>query len=74
MPVETSLINKLVSREELRKTAVVLGVRSSKLVYSPIDQLWAHETEHKERRPKKIHWMHLAQVGDRLVGRNKLSR
>ena len=74
MPVETSLINKLGSREELRKTAVVLGVRSSKLVYSPIDQLWAHETEHKERRPKKIHWMHLAQVGDRLVGRNKLSR
>lgn len=54
------------------KTATVLGVRSSKLVFSPIDQLWAYETEHKERRPKKVHWMYLARTADRLVGRTKV--
>lgn len=66
--------NRHLDSEELHKTAVVLGVRSSKLVYSPINYLWAHETEVKERRPKIVHWMHLIRIADRLVGRNKLRK
>lgn len=54
------------------KTAAVLGLRSSKLVFSPIDHLWAYETEHKERRPKKVHWMNVAKTADRLIGRPKV--
>lgn len=63
---------RLAKRNSALKTATVLGIRSSKLVFSPVDQLWAFETEHKERRPKKIHWMHMARTADRLVGRVKL--
>lgn len=65
---------KLAMQNEQRKTAVVLGVRSSKLVFSPIDQLWAFDTDHKQRRPKKVHWMNLARTADRLVGRVKLDK
>lgn len=63
---------KLAMLQEQRKTAAVIGVRSSKLVFTPIDQLWAFDTLHKERRPKKVHWMNLARTADRLVGRVKL--
>lgn len=66
--------SQLAMINEQRKTAAVLGVRSSKLVFSPIDQLWAFETELKERRPKKIHWMHMARTADRLVGRVKVDK
>lgn len=59
-------------RSAAPKSAAVLGVRSSKLVFSPIDQLWAYETEHKERRPKKVHWLNMARTADRLVGRVKV--
>lgn len=67
-----SLSERLARTNEERKTAAVLGVRSSKLVFSPIDQVWAFETEHKERRPKKDHWKLMARTGDRLVGRVKV--
>lgn len=64
--------SKFAYMNEQRKTAVVLGVRSSKLAFSPIDQLWAFDTQHKERRPKKIFWSNMAKTADRLVGRVKL--
>lgn len=56
------------------KTAVVVGIRSSKLVFSNICQLWDFETEHSERRPKKNIWAHMAQVADTLVGRPKVGK
>ena len=67
-----SVMDRLARVNEERKTAAVLGVRSSKLVFSPVDQVWAFETEHKERRPKKDHWKLMARTGDRLVNRVKV--
>lgn len=55
--------------EEQKKSAVVVGIRASKLVFTHISQLWDYETEHKERKPKKNHWVGLAKVSDTLVGR-----
>lgn len=57
---------------ELRKNAVVLGVRSSKLVFSPVDELWKYDTEVNDRRPRKVFWTNLIKIGDRLVGRTKV--
>lgn len=68
----STLSEKLALQNEERKSAAVLGVRSSKVVFSPVDQLWAYETEHGQRRPKKDHWKQLATIGDRLVGRIKV--
>lgn len=50
----------------------VIGVRSSKLVFTPIRTLWEYETEVESRRPNKIHWEGLLTAADMLVGRPKV--
>lgn len=54
---------------EQANSAAVVGIVSSKLVFTGISQLWDFETEHDERRPKKNYWTDLARVSDALVGR-----
>ncbi|VVT56172.1 uncharacterized protein SAPINGB_P004876 [Magnusiomyces paraingens] len=58
---------------EQNDSAVVVGIRSSKLVFSSVSQLWDFETEHSERRPKKSFWYDMARISDVLVGRPQVN-
>lgn len=49
----------------------VIGIRSSKLVFTPIQTLWDFETEVGSRRPIKIFWNRMIQVGEMLLGRSR---
>lgn len=63
-----------VDNKDLQNTAVVLGVKSSKLTFTSIRKLYDFETELKTRMPKKIHWNKSRDIADQLVGRNRISR
>lgn len=67
--IENSQKTRDLPVSEQTKSAVVVGIRASKLVFTNISQLWDYETEHAERRPKKNYWAGLARVSDILVGR-----
>lgn len=55
-------------------TAVVLGVKSSHLKFTPIRRLYDYETEVTKRMPKKISWSLTRDICDQLVGRTRLVR
>jgi 6-phosphofructokinase 1 len=75
-------VEHLENMQELRPKPVpeqdemfaVIGVRSSKLVFTPISTLWDYETEVDTRRPNKIHWNGLIKIADMLVGRPKVTK
>ncbi|ODV80745.1 6-phosphofructokinase beta subunit [Suhomyces tanzawaensis NRRL Y-17324] len=60
--------------KKLKATAVVLGIKSSHLRFSPIRKLYDFETELGRRMPKKIHWATIRDVADQLVGRTRIER
>ncbi|CCK69809.1 uncharacterized protein KNAG_0D00570 [Huiozyma naganishii CBS 8797] len=53
-------------------TAVVLGVKNAKVVFSPIKSVYEKETDVKKRIPKVIHWTPLRSIADHLSGRKKV--
>lgn len=55
--------------KELSATAVVLGVKSSRLKFTSIRRLYDFESNIDKRMPKKIHWERLREVAGALVGR-----
>lgn len=61
--------NQLPEQDEMYS---VIGIRASKLVFTPISVLWDYETEVATRRPNRIHWNGMIKIADMLVGRPKL--
>lgn len=51
------------------KSAAVIGIKGASVVYTPIADLDAHETDWKSRRPTNEFWMRLKEVVDTLSGR-----
>lgn len=47
----------------------VIGIKGSKLLFSPMEQVEKKETEWHRRRPKHEFWMALKQIVDTLSGR-----
>jgi len=60
--------------KNLTATAAVLGIKSSKMRFKSIRQLYDFETEIGKRMPKKIHWAKTRDVADQLVGRSRITR
>lgn len=67
--IEDNQHTRTLPPSEQNDSAVVVGIRSSNLVFSSVSQLWDFETEHAERRPKKSFWYEMARASDVLVGR-----
>lgn len=59
--------------DEQEGMASVVGIRSSKLVFTPVKTLWDFETESTSRRPNKIFWGNLVRISELLVGRPRVS-
>ncbi|ANB13106.1 6-phosphofructokinase subunit beta [Sugiyamaella lignohabitans] len=50
----------------------VIGIRSSKLVFTPVSILWETETEIKTRRPNKVFWSGLLRTAEMMNGRPRI--
>ncbi|CAN6599392.1 ATP-dependent 6-phosphofructokinase [Trichomonascus vanleenenianus] len=50
----------------------VIGIRSSKLVFTPVRTLWDYETEVEARRPNRIHWDKMLTIADMLEDRKRV--
>lgn len=61
-----------VDDKKLTSSATVLGIKSSRLVFTSIRQLWDFETEIPRRMPKKISWKKTREICDQMVGRTKI--
>lgn len=55
--------------KKVARTAAVLGVKGSHILFTSIRKLWDTETEIKKRTPKIIHWQETREIADRLVDR-----
>lgn len=55
-------------------SAAVIGVRGSRVKFSPMERIEREETDWKDRRPKDEFWMSLIDVVDTLSGRPKSCR
>lgn len=51
----------------------VAGIRSSHLLFTPIEPLWDLETEQTFRRPNRVFWNSLIAAADMLTGRPRVS-
>lgn len=55
-------------------SAAIIGVRGSKVKFSPMERIEREETDWKDRRPKNEFWMNLIDIVDTLSGRPKACR
>ncbi|KAK5169639.1 6-phosphofructokinase, alpha subunit [Saxophila tyrrhenica] len=55
-------------------SAAIIGVRGSRVKFSPMERIEREETDWKDRRPKEEFWMNLIDIVDTLSGRPKGSR
>ena len=60
-----------VNDSEIEATAAVLGVRSSRLTFTPVKPLYRRETDIGRRAHKHITWGTAKEIADQLVGREK---
>ncbi|CAK3820173.1 ATP-dependent 6-phosphofructokinase [Lecanosticta acicola] len=54
-------------------SAAVIGIRGSRVKFSPMEVIEEKETDWKDRRPKDEYWMELIEVVDTLSGRRKVT-
>lgn len=54
-------------------SATVIGIKGAQVVFTPVEELEATDTDWKNRRPKATHWAHMKEVVDILGGRPKHS-
>jgi 6-phosphofructokinase 1 len=60
------------SKEEIAAdpmSAVVIGIKGAKVLFSPMEKVETEETDWKDRRPKNEFWMGLKSIVDTLSGR-----
>ena len=65
------------SRQEIADdplSAAVIGIRGSRVKFSPMKRIEEEETDWKDRRPKDEFWMNLVDIVDTLSGRPKACR
>ncbi|KAF2016288.1 6-phosphofructokinase [Aaosphaeria arxii CBS 175.79] len=55
--------------DEDPESAVVIGIRGAKVMFSPMEQVERKETDFKRRRPRDEFWMNLKKVVNILSGR-----
>jgi 6-phosphofructokinase 1 len=49
----------------------VIGIKGASVVFTPMEELEANDTDWKNRRPKKAYWVEMKEVVDILSGRPK---
>lgn len=52
-------------------SASVIGIKGSEVVFTPVEELEATDTDWKNRRPKTTHWADMKEVVEMLGGRPK---
>jgi 6-phosphofructokinase 1 len=60
------------SREEIMSnplSSAIIGVRGSRVKFSPMERIENEETDWKDRRPKNEYWINLIDTVDTLSGR-----
>jgi 6-phosphofructokinase 1 len=55
--------------EEGQKEAAVIGIKGSRVVFTPMEEAERDDTNWAERRPKEEFWMNLRDTADMLSGR-----
>jgi 6-phosphofructokinase 1 len=55
--------------QEGQMEAAVIGIKGSKVVFSPMEVVERDDTDWAERRPKQEFWMNLRDTADTLSGR-----
>jgi 6-phosphofructokinase 1 len=50
----------------------VIGIRSSHLVFTPVNTLWDYETEVESRRPSKVFWGGMLKTAEMMTGRPRV--
>lgn len=55
--------------EAVPLSASVIGIKGAQVVFTPVQELEATDTDWKNRRPKAAHWAHMKEVVDILGGR-----
>jgi 6-phosphofructokinase 1 len=54
------------------RSACVIGIKGSEVLFTPINHLWDNEANLEERKGNTIHWEHFNEIGDVLSGRSLL--
>ena len=58
--------------DDLIETAAVLGTKGSHLNFTSVKQIYETDSDLIMRMPKNIHWNHIREVADALVGRERI--